>query len=167
MAKICLSIAISIIKWFVLCVFFILKKKMFNFLHWLSYCCFTKVLQKFRTLWTSWTCWKPASNLPTLSVFAQSAAFFYHEKKNEIFIFPYKLMIRITIFAFTVWIHTKPRSVFALYFPYYLSPVIRKCTDKYMWLAKIWISQHSHTVWSFFSKNSIRLCSSHHKNMPI
>ena len=93
--------------------------------------------------------------------------FFTMRKKMKYSFFLIKLMIRITIFAFTVWIHTKPRSVFALYFPYYLSPVIRKCTDKYMWLAKIWISQHSHTVWSFFSKNSIRLCSSHHKNMPI
>ena len=58
-----LTSVISIVKWF-FC-FFTFTFFMMNLNQW----CFTTILWKFQKKWTSVTCWKHASKLPTYSAF--------------------------------------------------------------------------------------------------
>ena len=66
--KIGLIYAISIVKWF-FGIFVLVNIFYFSLLN-LNYWCFTTILWKFQKNWTSESCWKSASKLPTLQISA-------------------------------------------------------------------------------------------------
>ena len=81
-AKNCLNYTISIVKWFF---FFIFVRVNIFLLWWIwivdisrQYC------ENFRKNWTSRTCWKSASNLPTLQISALFAFIFTMGKRENI-----------------------------------------------------------------------------------
>ena len=83
--KIGLTYAISIVKWF-FGVFVYENIFYFSLLN-LNYWCFTTILWKFQKNWTSGTCWKSASKLPTLQISAKFAFIFSIGKCENIWFF--------------------------------------------------------------------------------
>ena len=66
--KVGMTYAISIVKWFFE-IFVLVNIFYFPLLN-LNYWCFKTILWKFQKNWTSKTCWKSASKLPTLQISA-------------------------------------------------------------------------------------------------
>ena len=85
--KMGLTYAISIVKWiFGFFFFFLLLLLLYIFcfsLLILNHWCSITILWKFQKFWTSGKCWKVASKLHTLSIFAYFAAIFTMGKKER------------------------------------------------------------------------------------
>ena len=80
--KIGLTYAISIVKWFF--GVFVWENIFYFSLLNLNYWCFTTILWKFQKNWTSRSCWKSASKLPTLQISAKFTFIFTIGKSENI-----------------------------------------------------------------------------------
>ena len=94
-SKICLTYAISIVKWFFFNI--CLRKYSLLFLLNLNYCYLTTILWKFQKNWISQTYWKSASYLPTLQISALFA-FIFTMAKSENICFLKKTRTRLKLF---------------------------------------------------------------------
>ena len=83
--KISLTYAISIVKWFF--GVFVWENILYFSLLNLNYWCFTTIVWKFKKNWTSGTCWKSASKLPTLQISAKFTFIFTIGKSENIWFF--------------------------------------------------------------------------------